>query len=188
MKPLSIRKKAILGILIASGVATIVICCVMNFVLIPKIEAGNPPIHAFDMCTTGYTVEDAHAFVDWLSPEAKHVYLDVQLPLDFFYPIFYTLFFSFLWIVLHGKPNFFLAMPVGLAAADYVENSLVIVMLKNPDFPRAVARMASWATMFKTALMYLTMLILVIAIVVCILRAVRRKRQQKETPDSPLGE
>lgn len=192
MKPLSIRKKIILGLLIASGVATIVICLVMNFALIPRIEQpnaqGNPPIHCFDMCTTGYTVEDARAFVNWLSPEAMHTYLHVQLPLDFFYPIFYTLFFSLLWVVLHGKPNLFLAMPVGLAVCDYVENSLVIAMLRNPSFPRAVARVASWATMLKTALMYLTILILVIAIVFCIIRAVRRKRQREAAPDSPVGE
>ena len=193
MKPLSIRKKIILGLLIASGVATIVICLVMNFALIPKIEQptaqGNPPIHCFDMCgITGYTEEDAHAFVNWLSPEALHTYLHVQLPLDFFYPIFYTLFFSLLWVVLHGKPNLFLAMPVALAISDYIENSVVIAMLLNPNFSRSLALTGAVATGFKTGLMYLTIFSLVLAIVFCIIRAVRRKRQREAAPDSPVGE
>jgi hypothetical protein len=188
MKMLSNRKKLSIAILVVSGVATVVICCVMNFVLIPKIEAGNPPIRCFDMCTTGYTVEDAHAFIDWLSPEARHIYLDVQLPLDFFYPIFYTVFFVFLWIVLHGKPNLFVAVPSALAVCDYIENSLVITMLKNPDFSPVIARVASWATMLKTALMYITILVLVFAMIFCVLRALRRRHQRQSSPDSPPTE
>jgi len=193
MKPLSIRKKIMLGLLIASGVATIVICLVMNFALIPRIEqptqSGNPPMRCFDMCgITGYTEEDAHAFVNWLSPEAKDLYLRVQLPLDFFYPIFYTLFFSLLWIVLHGKPNLFLAMPVALAVSDYIENSVVIAMLRNPDFSRPLALTGAVATGFKTGLMYLTIFCLVLAIVFCVIRAIRRKRQREAAPESPITE
>lgn len=187
MKQLSLRKKIILSALIVSGVATVVICLVMNFVLIPKIEAGQS-MRCFDMCTTGYTVEEARDFVHHLSPEAMHTYLEVQLPLDFFYPIFYTVFFMLLWVVLHGKPNLVLALPGALAVADYLENSLVIVMLKNADFPRVVARVASWATMIKTGLMYITIVVLVVAAVFCGFRALRRRRQREAAPDSPTPE
>ena len=180
MKPLSLRKKIILALLIASGVGTIVICLVMNFAIIPRIEAGDPPMRCFDMCTTGYTVEDARAFVAWLSPEALDTYLHVQLPLDFFYPLFYTVFFGLLWVVMHGKANAVLAVPVALAVADYTENSLVIAMLKNPAFPSVVARVASWATMLKTALMYVTFLILAITAIFLVFRIVRRRRQAKD--------
>ena len=169
-----------LALLIASGVGTIVICLVMNFALIPRIEAGNPPMRCFDMCTTGYTVEDARAFVAWLSPEALDLYLHVQLPLDFFYPVCYTVFFGLLWVVMHGKANVVLAVPVALAVADYTENSLVITMLRNPQFPTAVARAASWATMIKTALMYVTFLILAITAICLIFRAIRRRRQARD--------
>lgn len=187
MKPLNTRKKVIISLLAISGVFTIVICLVMNFAIIPHIEK-DASMRCFDMCATGYTIEEARTFVQTLPQDALYTYTHIQLPLDFFYPICYTVFFVLLWIVLHGKPNWFISVPIALAVADYVENSLVLTMLSNPDFAGTVARVAAFATTIKTVLMYLTILVLVIAMVVCILRAIRRKRQREAAPDSPMGE
>ena len=187
MKQLTLRKKIIISLLTISGAATIAICLVMNFALIPRIEAGAS-MRCFDMCATGYTIEQARTFVSTLPADNMRIYTQVQLPLDFVYPICYTAFFCLLWVVLHGKANWFLLAPAALAATDYVENSLVLTMLKNPDFAGGIARAASWATTIKTILMYLIILVLVIAIVVCILRAVRRRRARQAAPDSPTAE
>lgn len=183
MKTLTHRRLLFIILLVASIVGTLVICLVMNLVLIPAIEAGDAPMRCFDMCTTGYTPQDAHAFVNWLSPDALHAYLHVQLPLDFFYPICYTVMFVLLWIALHGKPNWMLALPAALCVADYVENSLVIVMLRHPDFSNAVVRVASWATMIKTALMYLIFVLWAIAGVVCLVRWLRMRSQRKQAEE-----
>ena len=161
--------------LVVSGFLTVVICLIMNAVLIPKIEAGDPPMRAFDMCSTGYSTEQARAFTLWLSDEARATYLNAQLPLDFFYPIAYTAFFMLLWLGLGGK-QWCLAFPAALAAFDYLENSLVIVMVKNTGFADAVAKIASVATVTKSVLMYV---IIVAEIVALIIWAVRRKKKKQ---------
>ena len=161
-----------------SGVATVVICLVMNFALIPRIEEGEPPMRCFDMCATGYSPDEARAFVAYLGPNALDVYLHRQLPLDFVYPVCYTVFFCLLWVVLRGRPDAVLALPLSLMVADYTENALVLHMLQHPTFTDAIARAASVATIAKTVLMYATFGTLAVAAVVVAIRAIRRRSRQ----------
>ena len=173
------NKKIFIAALIVSGVLTVLICLIMNMVLIPKIEAGNPPMRAFDMCSTGYSAEQARAFVLWLSDDAKATYLNAQLPLDFFYPIAYAAFFALLWLAVGGK-KWGIAFPVALALFDYIENSLVIVMLKNASFADSVAKIASVATVIKSVLMYVIIVAEIVALIVCIVRKKKKKQTSNE--------
>ena len=86
------RKTAII-IAAVSGTLTVLITLVMDFVLFPKIEATTEGIKSFDLNSFGYTFEQAQKYLSLLSDEGRKLYLNVQLPLDFVYPVVYTVFF-----------------------------------------------------------------------------------------------
>ena len=126
------KSKKIKTLLWVSGALTAGICLVMNFVLIPMIEAGTNGIRCFDMQSTGYTYETAKQFLALIGNNGRSVYLHWQLPLDFFYPVAYTAFFMTALKALSGKA-WPLIVPGALAAFDYAENVCSIIMLKNMD-------------------------------------------------------
>ena len=134
-----------------SGILTAAICAVMNFVLIPIIESTTGGIRCFDM-NFGYDYEDAVRFLELLSDEGRRVYLHIQLPLDFIYPIVYCVFFISVIVLLTGKKG--VILPVTLAVSDYIENILSIVMLRSDNIGYSITTFASTVTVIKTVLMY----------------------------------
>lgn len=173
------KQNAIKTALIVSGALTAIICCVMNFYLIPIIESTTEGIRMFDMNPFGYSYETAKKFVSLLSAEGLDIYLHKQLPLDFIYPAVYSAFFSLAIMKLKGK-KFLTAFPIALAVCDYAENILTEIMLRT-DFSEKTAHIASIITVCKSALMYAVFMIIITLVV---LRAVRaKKRKGKE--DSP---
>jgi len=180
MKKIS-DKKIILTILIITGIATVSICLAMNVFIIPKIEAGGDRI--FDMRTLGYSVDEAKAFVKSLDQERTNIYLNVQLPLDFVFPVFYTIFFSLLWIALTKNKKLLFLTPL-LAVFDYLENSFSIVMLKNHDFSPTIAKLGSVSTIIKNVLMYVIILALLVAIIVKVVKTVKAKKTNENANNS----
>ncbi|MBQ7740077.1 MAG: hypothetical protein IJT65_02415 [Eubacterium sp.] len=152
------------AVTVISGVLTAVICLVMNFVLIPKIESTTNGVRCFDM-NFAYGYATAKKFLELLSQEGKQIYLGVQLPLDFVYPIVYTVFFIFILIRLTKKANLLIVPPIILAVLDYTENVLSIVMLKADTLSKSVAAFGSVVTSVKTVLMYLIFLIIIISFI-----------------------
>lgn len=166
------KKRTVL--LIATGVLTAAICLIMNTVYIPQIEAAAQGLKCFDM-RFGYSVEEARQFLTALAQEGKEVYLTKQLPLDCVYPLVYASFFALLFRALYGKKTALVFLPVLLAAADYVENVSVLLMLRhNPVYLSDVqVKIASGATIVKTVLMYLCFLLIVVLLIAYL---VRRKK------------
>ena len=156
-----------------SGILTAAICAAMNFVLIPIIETNTEGLRCFDMNSFGYTFEEAKRFLSLLDERGRNVYLHIQLPLDFLYPVAYTAFFMLALKKLSGK-NAPLLLPGALAAADYTENICSIRMLRAMDVTEGLAKFASAVTVLKSALMTLTFLLLAVCL---ILRLVRRKKR-----------
>ena len=154
-------------ILIVTGIITAAICAVMNFYLIPLIEASANGMKCFDMSIFGYSYTEAKQFVASLSDEAKGIYLNRQLPLDFVYPIAYSVFFS-LCIVKMSKKKWLVALPVLLAVFDYTENICSIIMLRNADFSEGIAFLARCATTAKTMLMYVVFAIIIVMFIIFI--------------------
>ena len=160
---------------IVSGVLTAIICGVMNFALIPKIEESTKPLRCFDM-SFAYSYDDAGAFIGRLSEEGRALYLHAQLPLDFVYPLAYCLFFSLLLIFLLRKKTALLALPVALAIFDYAENIVTIVMLHIAVLPKMLATLGSALTSVKTLLMYSCFLV----ILICIIYRLRERNKLKK--------
>ena len=98
-----------------SGGLTAAICLEMNLVLIPMIEKNTAGLRCFDMNSFGYTFEQAKQFLSLLDNDARNIYLHVQLPLDFCYPVAYTAFFMLAITALRGKASPLLALPGALA-------------------------------------------------------------------------
>ena len=158
-------------LLIVSGALTVVICGVMNLYLIPAIESVTQGIRCFDM-NFGYSYEKASQFLSLLTEEGRQVYLTRQLPLDFFYPIAYGVFFALLLYQLSGRKAL-VVLPVLLAAFDYCENVCVYRMLTVASLPQALVSVASVATIAKTVMMYVCILLILILLIKYI---VSRKR------------
>lgn len=148
-----------------SGALAVVICAVMNCYLIPQIEASTQGIRCFDMNATGYTFEQAQRFLTLLSDEGRDVYLHSQLPLDFVYPVAYGVFFVLLIAALCGKFSVVCFFPILLAVCDYCENICTIQMLRAESLSQSLASFASFMTVCKSALMYVTFAVIVLLMI-----------------------
>jgi len=142
-------------ILWITGSLTAIISGIMNFVLMPQIEATTRGIKCFDMHTFGYSYDTARKFLEFISVEGKNIYLNYQLPLDFVYPVIYTCFFVLIMYKLKGKMSGISVLPILLLISDYIENSLTSVMLKSEILSKSTATVGSLVTLTKNMLMYI---------------------------------
>ena len=163
MKDFILSKKGTVALVI-SGAVTAAISLIMNVILIPKIEASTNGIRCFDM-NFGYSFETAKSFLSYLSEEGRNIYLNIQLPLDFIYPIAYCIFFCLVIIRLTKKVNVLLAFPLLLTVFDYAENITTIVIVKSAELSETLARLGSAFTSIKTLLMYAVFIEILICIV-----------------------
>ncbi|MBR1811666.1 MAG: hypothetical protein IJ766_08500 [Clostridia bacterium] len=149
-------------ILWGSGVVTAAICGVMNLVLIPMIEKNTGGIRCFDMQSFGYSYETALQFLAALGESGRKIYLHMQLPLDFIYPVAYTVFFVFLFAALRKRVSKVLLLPLFMAVFDYAENICSICMLRSMAPSKNLAAFASCMTVAKSACLALTAIFSVI--------------------------
>ncbi len=146
---------------IICGVLTAAICGVMNLFLIPATEANTSGIRCFDM-NIGYDYQTAREFLRLIGERGRHIYLDYLLPLDFIFPVVYTLFFISLIFVLKKTFSPLMFLPLALAAADYTENVFSEIMLRSAVLPEATVKIACASTIVKTGLMYLVILLILV--------------------------
>lgn len=143
---------------------------------IPLVGRSAPSMKLFDVSPAGYTVEYAISLLNAIGPEGRNLYLSLQLPLDFVYPGLFIVSYSllFAWLLdknydLRSKIYYALYLPIFAGLFDYLENVLVILMLKTyPDLSAGLVFAASFATVTKSVLssIFFTLLL------VCILQAV----------------
>ncbi len=175
MKDFILSKKGTI-ITLVSAAGTLIICAIMNFYLIPLIEESTCGIRCFDM-NFAYSFESAKLFLSLISERGMDTYLHIQLPLDFIYPLVYTIFFAFLITKLTRQITILSFLPCFLAVLDYTENICTIIMLKSASSSETLASIGSIVTSVKTTIMYL---IFVIIIACFVYYLVMKKRSQKE--------
>jgi len=121
---------------------------------LPMIAGEAGGLVPFDMRPTGYSAEEARAFLAALSPKGTDVYLRVQQWLDTVFPG--ALAVSSVWLVALAWRG---AIRIGVsalalvaAAADYAENHVVAQMLHagTAGFDPALAAAASRWTELKS--------------------------------------
>lgn len=169
-------KKAVTWI---SGIVTAVISLVMNLVLIPEIESTTEGIRCFDMNSLGYSYETAEKFLSLLSENGRHVYLHVQLPLDFVYPVAYTVFFILLITFLTDKHRKLCAFPGMLMAFDYIENICSVKMLTSDTLSPMLAGYASVMTVAKSITMYICFGIIAVLLIAKLVNKKKNKVTEK---------
>lgn len=145
---------------------TIAIHSYMFLVNLPQLLAQSGGVLLFDLVPTGYDLAYAEAFLTALGEEGRCFYFSRQWALDMVYPAVYGLGGAVLWrwlIGKHGNPtnwmNRLVLLPVLSAAVDYIENTLIgVMLLRFPDVSGVVVRWASFATTCKYLLLMLFLL------------------------------
>ena len=153
------------------------ILCVMDFVLLPAILSGTPQLTLFDLKFFGYDAAYARSLIAGMNSRSLSLYLHVQLPLDFVYPIVYGLLYSVLFQRLYGKR---MRVPVLIAAAlcvaDYTENILVVFMLRSGMPGKPIVTAASTATVTKSILLLAVYALIGAGFVAWLVNKIRKKR------------
>lgn len=151
------------------GLISASVYLLMVNVTLAHIEAasGHAP---FDMRPFGYSHADATTLLDALGVDGREYYLTHQIPLDTLYPavLALTLIAAFCWI---GQriPNSRLVrlgiiFSVGAALFDYAENLAIMAMIWSwPDTSTPLVSVASSATVVKSALTTLAVLVALLA-------------------------
>lgn len=148
-------------------VAMFAVYFTMVFWSLPTISAQAGGLVPFDMRPTGYSYEDAQAFLTALSDEGAQFYLRVQHSMDFAYPAMLALVLAIgLWRQMRGWPRVLAAgiaaLPVIGSASDYMENFAVAGMLRagaNGVTAEMVAHASQW-TLIKSGATTIAMLAL----------------------------
>lgn len=164
-------------ILSVSGIITVIITSVMNLWLLPAIEFGTVGMRFFDMNPLGYSYDVCQSFIASLSTEEINLALHVQLPLDFVYPVVYSVFFILAFNLLTGKRSVSVILPVLLFVSDYTENICSIIMLKTDTLSKNLVCFASTVTIIKNILMYLIFILLAVLFIRFLYIRLKRKKQ-----------
>jgi hypothetical protein len=161
--------------------AAILVYFFMVFGTLADIEwiAG---VRAFDMRPTGYSYRDALELISALGDEGRRIYLMRQIPLDTVYPALLAISSasSLNWLSksFGSTARWYRAvapMAYLAAAADYVENGLIVWMLNaGRSVPEAVVSAASMASVSKSILSTIVFTALLVALAEFTIRRMRR--------------
>lgn len=152
--------------------ATIAIYLVMVLWSLPYISAQAGGAVPFDMRPTGYTFDEARAFLAALSPEGNSFYRDVQHRLDLFFPgmLAATLYCAIAALLPARLKSWRYVLPLPtllVAAFDWSENAAVARLLAagaDAITPEMVAEASRWSMLKAGAstVVYTVLLILLI--------------------------
>lgn len=157
---------------IAFGLAATCIYLVMINITLEYIEAltGLLP---FDMRPGGYSPEEAGTLLNALGADGNRYYLTRQIPLDLIYPALMalTLVSILKWLeakhVARMLTKIGVWLSIGAAAADYLENAGIVMMIFNwPEPSIYLVHAASIASIAKSGLTTLAVLSVIIGLIV----------------------
>jgi hypothetical protein len=143
----------------------------------------------FDMVPGGYDANYASQLLQALGDEGRQFYLSRQIPLDTLYPLLFAVSLILLsnWLsarltVLESWFHLAGYLPIGSAVADYIENLLIILMIREyPTLPEGMVQSASAATLIKsgltTAFFAVVLILLIVAAAIKTLGALPHPRR-----------
>lgn len=132
--------------------ATGVVYLTMVLWSLPEIARQAGGIPPFDMRPTGYSAEEARAFLSALGDEGRAFYRDVQHWLDLAFPGLFALSLILGFLKLAPRPLALVLSAVAIASAgfDWSENAAVAGLLAAPDPTDAAIAAASRMTVLKS--------------------------------------
>jgi len=130
---------------------TAINCAVMMGYSIPVLLREANGLWPFDIRITGYSVEEANAYLATITEDGKQFYLTTQQRLDTFFPALFaaTLIFT-LYRLAPKLPALFLT-PLAGALFDYYENTAVAEMLTSGSLDEGLVEATSLLTTLKFA-------------------------------------
>lgn len=137
---------------------------------LPRLQTLAGGLAVPDVMAGGYSRAYLAQWMSRLGEAGRHFYLWRQLPLDMLYPALFSATYSTLLAFLlrqtgraAGCWKALLALPLAAGVLDYLENALLIALLRqyagpSADLPAAQAAAASALTVGKSACGSLTLL------------------------------
>ncbi len=137
------RHKLIILLFIAAHVIFFVMTLIQ-----PSIVEGVS-LKMFDlMMFKGYDLAYATTFINEISNRGRNIYLFVQIPLDFLYPLLLSIFFS-LFFYEQTKSRDLAFLGFATMIFDYMENIFIILILTSTNLSSNIVGIASKATITK---------------------------------------
>lgn len=150
---------------------------VMMFVTIPEVRAGSGGVEVFDLRPFGYGKDDAALILESLSDAGRNYYRNVQIPVDFIYPLLMGLFGAFTLAWIRRKvsiPQWSILVPLAAGAFDYLENIGVLILLGGYVSDTMVV-LASICSISKSILTTIFMTALLVLLVIMIAKRLQRE-------------
>ncbi len=147
-------------VVLAFFIPAMVIYFVMLLYTIPQVMKYSSGMDLFDLSPSGYSYEYANQLLRTLGPDGRDLYLNMQLPLDFIYPLLFSISCSLLlsWLFLKTQRQesrifYFCFVPVAAGFFDYLENIWIIRMLTSfPNISYSDVSLANFMTIAKSGL------------------------------------
>jgi hypothetical protein len=169
-RPHATRRQFPSGFLVASLLLVSgLLWAVMFFGTLAYLSRLAGGLKPFDIRPTGYSYEEAWAFINAIGEQGRAYYLNPELIIDTVYPPLYAISraFALWWLTMPGRVRrallplglryAFIGIPVAMASLDIIENSCIARMLWTwPDLSSGVVSISSVATETKIALGALT--------------------------------
>ncbi len=155
---------------IGFGIAGATVYVLMAGITLAHIEtvSGQVPL---DLRPSGYDLEDVAVLFDGLGEDGRRYYLTCQLPLDTLYPalLALTLVCTIGWFRQRLPNNklasIAVAASIGTAFFDYCENlGITSMILRWPNLSEHVVRLTSTASIAKSGLTMLALLLVAVLI------------------------
>lgn len=154
-------------------IPSLAVYLLMLFNTVPGVESYAPEMKIFDLLPSGYSYDYAVKLLSALGHDGRKEYLSKQLPLDFIYPVLFSIssFLTLAWLFLKRNDKnsniFYLCfVPIVAGIFDYLENiQIVLVILNYPDITKAQIVLSSVFTMVKSGMTSLFFFILLFAFI-----------------------
>ncbi len=154
-------------------ILTMIVYSTMLIYTIPLVTSFAPEMKLFDLSPMGYSTSYALTLLETLGMNGREKYLTYQLPLDFIYPALFAITFSIMltwsfskYLHKNSKFYFLVLIPYFVGFFDYLENVLIISMLKSfPDVSPLLVKLSSTSTIIKSVSTSLFFVLLILSFI-----------------------
>lgn len=163
---------------------------VMIFYSIPLVSGYAPEMVLFDVSPTGYTFDYAVSLLTQLGAEGRELYLSLQLPLDFVYPLSFGLSHALIicWLlnksrIISPYASYTCLLPILGCLFDYSENIAIASMLTNfPSITEDIVQISSTLTIAKSVFVTVSYFLICVLLGVAAIVKLRSKNSNPPIP------
>ena len=173
------------ALLVASGL----VWAVMFFGPLAHLSRLAGGVSPFDIGPTGYSYDEAYAFLSAIGERGRRYYANRELLLDMFYPPLYAISrgLALWWLTMPGRLRdapvplswryALIAVPIVMASLDVVENGCIARMLQTwPDLSHDLVHVSSLATRMKIIAGVMTELLMAVLAILWLRRSLPVRR------------